>query len=205
MRKQGGNALLKWTGLGGTMITTMMTCFIATVPGAAAENQVNDSGFSVCDAMPGPQDIRLQHRQHGVNLTIAPATHSPSNTMTFFDGMPIASRTTEFKVSKAAAGEASTAPTTSIGHKEEPLHRHLSDSGANCNVAVNASSFKTCRRVDKVTCTDASGTKVKVLGIGTIEMHVIDDDGNPAMITVDDCLHIPTFAQNIVSVGKMQG
>jgi hypothetical protein len=45
MRKQGGNALLKWAGLGGTMITTMMTRFIARAPGAAAENQVNDSGF----------------------------------------------------------------------------------------------------------------------------------------------------------------
>ena len=45
LRKQGGNALLKWAGLGGTMITTMMTRFIARAPGAAAENQVNDSGF----------------------------------------------------------------------------------------------------------------------------------------------------------------
>ena len=70
-----------------------------------------------------------------MNLTITPASRSPSNTMTFFNGMPMVPRTTEFKVSKATRWRGIHTVSLPVGLRGK------------LQVAVNKSSFKTHRRV----------------------------------------------------------
>lgn len=73
------------------------------------------------------------------------------------------------------------------------------DSGATSHMSHNRDGFKNFKSyTDEV---DTAGAeKIKVTGVGSVNLNIYDENGDPSNINVDDVLYVPNLAANLLSV-----
>ena len=78
----------------------------------------------------------------------------------------------------------------------------LLDSGASCHFTGNRDDFANYQALDYKLYAKTANSKTEIVGVGTVLLWTVDHNGEEAIVTLTQVLHMPSANARLISMGK---